>query len=206
VIDAVSPDRPVHLVAYDWGALQAWEAVLGNHLQGRIASYSTAAPSLDHVGHWFQRRLVKPSVKGLTQFVQRTLGSSYMLMIQTPVLPELTWRLGLGRLWPHLVAKLEGTPVSINPQLKQDAQYGLGLYRANLLKPLFNPTTRTTHLPVQLLIMTQDSFVPPIMFDDIEEWAINTQRNEVVAGHWWLLSQPQQVAEQVALFVLQQDE
>src|SRR5262245_45927210 len=28
VVDAVSPDRPVHLVGHDWGSIQAWEAVL----------------------------------------------------------------------------------------------------------------------------------------------------------------------------------
>ena len=34
VIDAVSPDRPVHLLAHDWGAVQAWHALTGQWLAG----------------------------------------------------------------------------------------------------------------------------------------------------------------------------
>src|SRR5690242_7185706 len=36
VIDAVSPDRPVHLLAHDWGSVQAWHAVTGRRLHDRI--------------------------------------------------------------------------------------------------------------------------------------------------------------------------
>ncbi|MCD6069485.1 MAG: short chain dehydrogenase domain protein, partial [Microvirga sp.] len=65
VVDAVSPDAPVHLVGHDWGALQGWEALVSERLRGRIASYSTAAPALDHVGLWFHRRLRQPTLRHL---------------------------------------------------------------------------------------------------------------------------------------------
>ena len=55
VIDALSPDRPVHLVAHDWGSIQGWEAVTDPTLRGRIASYtSCSGPCLDHAGHWMR--------------------------------------------------------------------------------------------------------------------------------------------------------
>lgn len=37
VIDAVSPNRPVHLVAHDWGSIQGWAFVTEERLRGRIA-------------------------------------------------------------------------------------------------------------------------------------------------------------------------
>src|SRR5262249_40508879 len=36
VIDAVSPDSPVHLLAHDWGSIQAWHALSGPWLPGRV--------------------------------------------------------------------------------------------------------------------------------------------------------------------------
>ena len=51
VIDALSPGRPVHLVAHDWGSIQSWEAVTEPGAESRIASYtSLSGPCLDHVG------------------------------------------------------------------------------------------------------------------------------------------------------------
>src|SRR5690606_41343842 len=53
VIKALSPDQPVHLVAHDWGSIQAWEAVTEPRIQPLLASYtSISGPCLDHVGHW----------------------------------------------------------------------------------------------------------------------------------------------------------
>ena len=139
VIDAVSPDRSVHLVGYDWGALQCWDAVLSGALNGRVASYSAAAPSLDHVARWFDARLRKPTPRHLLQLLVRALGSSYMLALQLPMLPELTWRLGLGRVWPRLVAWLESVDPPTNATQTADGINGLGLYRANLIRACATP-------------------------------------------------------------------
>jgi pimeloyl-ACP methyl ester carboxylesterase len=58
VLDAVSPDRPVHLVGHDWGSIHSWESVTGTRLAGRIASFtSISGPCLDHVGHLIRARL-----------------------------------------------------------------------------------------------------------------------------------------------------
>src|ERR1700722_8086331 len=41
VIDTVSPNLPVHLVAHDWGSIQGWEAVTNDLLAGRIGSFTS---------------------------------------------------------------------------------------------------------------------------------------------------------------------
>ncbi len=56
VADAVSPAKPVHLVAHDWGSIQGWEAVTEDRLAGRFASYtSISGPPLDHAALWARR-------------------------------------------------------------------------------------------------------------------------------------------------------
>lgn len=201
IINAVSPDAPVHLVGHDWGALQGWEALSSPRLQGRIASYSTAAPALDHVGLWFQQRLTKPTSRRLTEFFSQLFGSSYMMAFQLPLLPELTWRLGLGRWWPRVLGALEGINTPARPAQTADGCHGLGLYRANLLPRLLNPQPQKTDIPVQLLIMRQDRFVPARLFEGVAEWAPNVQRTELDAGHWAALSHPAAFANAIHTFV-----
>lgn len=201
VVDAVSPNAPVHLVGHDWGALQGWEAVVSARLRGRIASYSTAAPALDHVGLWFRRRLQQPTARKLAEFVGQTLGSSYMFAFQLPLLPELTWKLGLGRQWPRLLGLLEGVRAQARPTQAADGRHGLGLYRANLLPRLLRPQPQHTEVPVQLLVMRRDRFVPASLFEGVEDWAPNLRRTELDAGHWASLSHPRAFADAIDSFV-----
>lgn len=204
VIDATSPDQAVHLVGHDWGALQGWEMVYAQQLHGRIASFSTMAPSLDHVGLWFKAQLADNAWQGYRRFVQQAVGSGYMALFQLPVLPELTWRMGLGQAWWLLVSKLENAVVPPNPTQLKDAQNGLGLYRQNMLKPLFNPQSRHTDVPIQSIVMCNDPFVPAHLFDGLEHTCSSYQRCEIKAGHWGILSQPRQVAEVIGQYVLTQ--
>lgn len=203
VIACVSPNRPVHLVGHDWGALQGWEAVLDDRLKHQIASYTALAPSLDHVGWWFKRQLGKRTLGGYASFVKQLLGSSYMGMFQLPLLPELTWRLGLNRVWPIVVGGLEKTTVKASPTLLKDAVNPIGLYRENLLKPLLNPGTRKTSVPVNMLVMTKDPFVPSYLADGMQEWASDIVYTEIAAGHWGILSQPAAVAANITRYVQQ---
>jgi pimeloyl-ACP methyl ester carboxylesterase len=206
VLDSVSPLQPVHLVGHDWGALQSWEALLSGALDGRVASFSTAAPSLDHLGNWFRKRLQHPTPRHVSQMLGRMFGSSYMLMMQLPWLPELSWKLALARAWPRLVSTLEGVPVAARAGQSADAVHGLGLYRANLLPRVLHPQSRRTEVPVQLLVMRRDPFVPAPLFDGLESTAPNLQRAEFDAGHWGLLSCPRELARGITDFVLSLEE
>jgi len=201
VIDHVSPDQPVHLVGHDWGALQGWEAVYDLAFETRLASYTTLAPSLDHVGWWFHRQLAQKSSAGYVQFTKQALSSSYMMLLQMPVIPELTWKLGLDQLWPRIVSRLERTAITPNPSQRKSAVNGINLYRANLTQPLISPLIRHTDLPIQMLIMAHDPFVPRHLCEGMEEWASNLEYRDIAAGHWGILSQPQAVAEVITDFV-----
>lgn len=202
VIDAVSPHQAVHLVGHDWGALQGWEAVFAPALQGKIASFSTMAPSLDQVGLWFAAQLKQKTCRGYRNFAKQAVGSGYMGLFQLPYLPEFTWWTGLDQAWWLVVSKLENAVVAPNPTQLKDAQNGLWLYRQNLVKPLIKPQTRYTHTPIHSMVMTQDPFVPMHLFDGLEQYCTDYQRSEIKAGHWGILSQPRQVAETIGQYVL----
>lgn len=61
VIDAVSPGKPVHVLAHDWGSVETWEAVCEPGAEEKIASFSSiSGPNLDHLASGSGR--ARPSV------------------------------------------------------------------------------------------------------------------------------------------------
>ena len=63
---AVSPGKPVHVLAHDWGSVGPWEAVCEPGAEEKIASFSSiSGPNLDHLGKWIRRAC--PSVVSSAQ-------------------------------------------------------------------------------------------------------------------------------------------
>ncbi|MBE8477526.1 SDR family oxidoreductase [Streptomyces justiciae] len=188
VADAVSPDKPVHLAAHDWGSIQSWEAVTSPQAAARIASYTTlSGPCLDHVGHWARRRLARPSPRHLGQLLGQAAHSWYIVLFHAPVLAPAAWRLGLAGQWGRVLSYVEGvTPRAGHPQptLTADAVRGIALYRANMLPRLLRPRQRPTTVPVQLVTLTEDHYVSPALSDDLDRWAPRLWRRTLTAGHW----------------------
>ncbi|MFZ3154862.1 alpha/beta fold hydrolase [Pseudomonas sp.] len=205
VIRALSPEQPVHLVAHDWGSIQAWEAVTEPRLQPLLASYtSISGPCLDHVGHWMRDTLKQKTPRALLQVLGQLFSSWYIALFHAPLLPELTWRLGLDHAWPQLLRTVEGLRnVPLSSSQRSDGVHGVKLYRANFIRSLFKPRLRHTQVPVQLIVPTRDRFVRPQLFDQLQRWAPRLQRREINAGHWQLLAEPQQLAEWLRAFTAQ---
>jgi NAD(P)-dependent dehydrogenase (short-subunit alcohol dehydrogenase family)/pimeloyl-ACP methyl ester carboxylesterase len=193
VADAVSPDRPVHLAAHDWGSIQAWHAATDERAAGRIASYTTmSGPCLDHVGHWFRRRFTRPTPRNVAQLVGQELKSWYIAVFHIPMLAPAAWRLVLAKRWTRILALTEGVqprPGHPATTLRADAVRGISLYRANMIPRLTHPTSRYARVPVQLITLTKDRFVSPALAgSDLDRWAADLRRREIAAGHWSALS------------------
>jgi pimeloyl-ACP methyl ester carboxylesterase len=206
VLDAVAPDRAVHIVGHDWGSVQAWEAVVREksdpRLAGRISSYTTiSGPCLDHMrafaqaarrGDWRRRR------EGLQQLVH----SWYVFAFQVPWFPELALRKCYRRLLSNGGRSLR----HFGSTLPDDAAHGLNLYRANLGRGSRVPGGPTTELPVLLVVPLRDNYVLPQLVRDLHRFAANLTRTEIDAGHWVPQSHPAQLAIMVADFVSRHDD
>jgi len=200
VADAVSPDRPVHLVAHDWGSIQSWAAVTDPNAAPRIASFtSMSGPGLDHVSAWIRARL-RPGAGHWRALFDQAVHSWYIYAFHTP-LATLPWRGGLARWWPILMERREGAVVDEDwpgPGLAADATRGVDLYRANIFQRIGRRQETHTGVPVQLLVASGDAFVTPSLLDGIEEVATTLVRRNVGGRHWLPRSRPDQVARWVS--------
>lgn len=210
VADAVSPDRPVHLVGHDWGSVQGWEFATVARTEGRIASFtSVSGPSLDHFGHWIKKRMTRPTPRRAAQLLGQGAKSWYVYMLHTPVLPELAWRGPLGKRWPGILQRIEKVPAGAYPtdSLPSDAAHGAWLYRDNVRPRLRRPRPDAyAHVPVQLITPTGDAFLSERLYDDLERWAPDLVRRTLPAKHWVPRTRPDQLAAWITEFVTTREE
>ncbi|GEC07529.1 short chain dehydrogenase [Streptomyces spinoverrucosus] len=206
VVNAVSPDRPVHLVGHDWGSVQAWEFVTVRRTEGRIASFtSMSGPSLDHFGHWIQQRIKRPTPRRVGQLLGQGAKSWYVYLLHTPVLPELAWRGPLGKHWPRILQRMEKAPADAYPtaSLPTDAAHGAWLYRDNVRRRLRRPRPDAyAHAPVQLITPLGDAFLSERLYNDLERWAPQLTRRTLPARHWVPRTRPDQLAAWIEEFVI----
>ncbi|WP_329456937.1 SDR family oxidoreductase [Streptomyces sp. NBC_01497] len=209
VADAVSPDRPVHLVGHDWGSVQGWEFATSPRTRGRVASFtSLSGPSLDHLGHWLRDRAAERSPRAAAQLLAQGAKSWYVYALHTPALPELAWRGPLGRRWPAMLRRAENLPetggedVYPAPTLAEDAANGAWLYRDNVRARLRDPRPDAhAHVPVQLIVPTGDPYLSERLYDDLDRWVPRLTRRTVRAKHWLPRTRPDQLSTWIADFV-----
>lgn len=181
VLDAVSPDEPVHALAHDWGSVQVWEAVCRPEAEDRVASFtSISGPNLDHVAAWLRRKVLRPSPRGISQVVAQAVSSSYVPFLVSPLAPPVLKALG-GR-------------------ARRDMVSGLRYYRANVLR-IHKPRERITRVPVLQLALTRDVAIRPASLTESDRWTENLERRSLPLGHWAPHTHPEVVAEETARFV-----
>ena len=192
VINSVSPDAPVHVLAHDWGSIQCWAAVTDPRLADRIASYtSMSGPSLDHAGTWM--RNIREHPRGsLSQLAH----SYYIMFFQLPGLPELLARRGL------IARGVRRAGGAGTEHMNEDALHGIQLYRSNMLPRLGRPQPATTDIPVQVLAPDQDPFASTaLQFESPEPYVSNLTTRSIHGGHWVVSQRPELIARLTAEFV-----
>ncbi|MGE5290169.1 MAG: SDR family oxidoreductase [Micromonosporaceae bacterium] len=203
VIDEASPDRPVHVVGHDWGSIQGWEAVSRTRLAGRIASLtSVGGPSPDQVADWLRRR-ARRGPRGLADVGNQLARSWYIGFFKLPVLPELTWRAGLGAMWGRLLQAAGGIPARPGhpaPTITRDAVQGIALYRANLTGRRALQRPAPVDVPVQVVVATRDPFIARRTNLAVTGCAPRLWRREISAGHWVQRTHPRRLARWIAEF------
>ena len=205
VIHAVSPDEPVHVLAHDWGSVQAWEAVCEPGAEERIASFtSMSGPNLDHVSAWARRSLRRPTPRRVADLMAQAVSSSYVPFLVSPLAPPVLRALaGRGR-WRWLLGAMEGRPPRPEAHattLGDDMISGLRYYRANVRLTSRQPRERRTTVPVLQLVLTRDVAVRQAPLTESDRWTEHLERRELPYGHWVALTSPDVVARETRQFV-----
>ncbi|SRX94096.1 short chain dehydrogenase [Saccharopolyspora erythraea NRRL 2338] [Mycobacterium shimoidei] len=197
VIDSLDATE-VHLLAHDWGSIQAWAAVTDDSVMGKIASLtSISGPHLNYAGR-FLRSARTP--RAAADVARQFLASSYIWFFLCPGVPELAVRSGATPKVFDAVARIGRSSTRSQrgavPRSTRDYLNGLNLYRANMPGALFSPGQQLpqTRVPVQVLVPRQDYFVsPPLQ----RFTGAIPQRSRVVpieGGHWVVASRPDVIA------------
>lgn len=187
VLDAVSPDGPVHLIGHDWGSMQLWEPLADPRLRRRVATFtSISGPSPDYAGAWLRDR------SHLGSSVRQVLASTYMVLFQVPRLPEAVLRRApvgrvIGRSFRRSAA---------------DKTNGINLYRANMPSRVRRPRPARLEVPVLVLAPVDDPYsrlatatqAPVPYVDDLTV-------EQIPGGHWVVTDDPALVADRVRRFV-----
>lgn len=200
VLAAVSPGRPVHLLAHDWGSIQSWPALTDPRAAGRIGSFtSVSGPALDHAAAWLRGVHRHPLA------VLRQLRHSYYVgLFQLPVLPEVAIRRGAvdrGVARARAVDDAAAGVVDEFARSEADKINGLQLYRANMLRSLSRGRPATVDVPVQVLAPRDDAFVTVELQTQAPRPYVRTLQAEVIdGGHWVISDRPDVVARRVAGF------
>jgi len=200
VLDLVGADRPIHLLAHDWGSIQSWDAVTDPRFAGRLASYtSISGPSLDMAGRWLRRGRHHPRA-----LAKQLLDSSYILAFQLPVLPELAVRAGVIDALVTRSARIGVPPEQRRPAVRRprrDAINGLGLYRANMLTRTTRRSSRAV-CPVLVLAPVDDAHVTVALATGAPEPFVDDLRTRTIPGNHWVVAQdPRLIADCFTEFV-----
>lgn len=209
VVDAVSPDAPVHVLAHDWGSIEVWEAVTTPEHAARVASFtSISGPDLDHLALWLREHVTRSDRGGLGRVLEQAAASSYTAFFVSPLAPPALRLLATRERWEQLLRRAEGiepSPEHHGPTLVHDMVSGLRRYRANLYRRGRRPEPRPTAVPVLQIVPTRDVAVREAAVRSAEPWAQRRDRLDVPYGHWVALSHPEVVADAVRAFTARVD-
>jgi short-subunit dehydrogenase len=209
VVDAVSPDTPVHVVGHDWGAATLWTYLHRPDAAHRVASYtSISGPDPARLSRFLREGLSRPHrPKRFARALAQGAHFSYMLFFRTALAPPAMRAFLADAV--RRVAINAGVPRQQRhqgPTFVADAANGMKIYRANFPRALATAGAEDRiSVPVQLLVNTRDVFVRPYVYDDAPQWATRLWRRDVRAGHWSPLSHPQVIANAVAELVAHLD-
>lgn len=197
VIDGLGVER-VHLLAHDWGSIQAWAAVTDDSVMGKVASFtSISGPHLQYAGA-FLRSARSP--RAVAQVARQLLASGYIGFFLCPVVPELAFRSGLGVKVVEAFERIGRSSTRSRrgaiPRSVADYVNGLNLYRANMPAPFLSPGPQPpgTTVAVQVLVPRRDIFVTPALQRFTGAIPAGGRVIPIEGGHWVVTSRPDVIA------------
>ena len=206
VLRAMSPGRPVHVVAHDFGSIQTWAFLQHPDTASLVATFtSISGPPMHWVPAWILRAARSP--QRLRAALHQGRQSWYTQFFRVPVMPELVmrvaWRpISLGML---IESGVQEPSQAMDATRASDLCAGLELYRqtfADAGRIVADPAFRT---PTQVIIPKADRYVTPPLFEDLHEHVPELWRREVAGGHWLPVTRPAALARWVTELIEQTD-
>ncbi|OBJ73966.1 SDR family oxidoreductase [Mycobacterium colombiense] len=204
VIDSLGVG-PVHLLAHDWGSIQAWAAVTDDSVMGKVASFtSISGPHLNYAGA-FLRSARTP--RAVAQVIRQLISSGYIGFFLCPGVPELSFRSHVGMKVVEALERIgrSSTRSQRHDTLRSVADYvhGLNLYRQNMPAPMLAPGRQLpeTTVAVQTLVPRRDIFVTPALQRFAGAIPNGGRVIEIEGGHWVVTSRPDVIARLTAEWV-----
>lgn len=199
VIDAVSPDEPVHLLAHDWGSIQIWDALTEEKFAHRVSSFiSVSGPSLDHAGVWMRGVIDHPRA-----VLKQLLSSYYVVLYQLPWLPELLARRGLvDKMVARSSSLGRAEPVHPPAVATPESASLIQLYRRNFTRRLLRPRPPRVPVPVLVIAPTEDAHVTVgVALGAPAPYVDELQTVTVPGNHWMVRHSPEAIAPLVVDFI-----
>jgi short-subunit dehydrogenase/pimeloyl-ACP methyl ester carboxylesterase len=188
----------VHLLAHDWGSIQAWAAVTDESVMGKFASFtSISGPHLQYAGA-FLRSARTPRTLG--QVARQLIGSGYIGFFLCPGMPEVAFRSRLGvkvvEAFERIGRSSTRSQRHATPRSIADYVNGLNLYRANMPAPMLSPGQELpkTTVPIQVLVPRKDIFVTPALQRFTGAIPSGGRVISIEGGHWVVTSRPDVIA------------
>jgi NAD(P)-dependent dehydrogenase (short-subunit alcohol dehydrogenase family)/pimeloyl-ACP methyl ester carboxylesterase len=202
VVAELSPGRPVHVLAHDWGSVGVWEYLTRPGADDRVASFtSVSGPSQDQLVDYIFSGLRRPwRPRRFARAVSQALRLSYMVLLSIPVLAPLVLRLTLSipAVRRNTVDNIPDEKIHHSAKLASDAAHSVKTYPANYFRSFSRKrTVPVIDVPVQLIVNTKDPYVRPYGYDDTARWVPRLWRRDIKAGHFSPMSHPQVMAAAV---------
>lgn len=203
VTGKLSPGRPVHVLAHDWGSVGVWHYLKRPGAGDRVATFtSVSGPSQDQLVDYIFSGLRRPwRPRTFARAISQALRLSYMIFFSIPVVAPLLLRLTLSipALRRNAVDNIPAEQIHHSPQLARDAARSVKTYPANYFRS-FSGRGRGVHVvdvPVQLIVNTKDKYVRPYGYDHTPRFVPRLWRRDIRAGHFSPMSHPQVMAAAV---------
>lgn len=203
VTAALSPGRPVHVLAHDWGSVGVWEYLSRPGAADRVASFtSVSGPSQDQLVDYIFSGLRRPwRPRRFARSISQALRLTYMALLSIPVLAPLVLRLTLSSpaVRRNAVDNIPADKIHHSDNLARDAARSVKVYPANYFRS-FSRNRRDApviDVPVQLIVNTEDAYVRPYGYDDAVRRVPRLWRRDIKAGHFSPMSHPQVMAAAV---------
>jgi NAD(P)-dependent dehydrogenase (short-subunit alcohol dehydrogenase family)/pimeloyl-ACP methyl ester carboxylesterase len=202
VTGELSPGRPVHVLAHDWGSIGMWEYLTRPGASDRVASFtSVSGPSRDQLVDYILSGLRQPwRPRRFARSISQALRFSYMALLSIPLLAPLFLRLTLSipALRRNAVDNIPVDQIHHSDNLARDAARSVKTYPANCFRAITSrPRENIVDVPVQLIVNTEDKYVRPYGYDEAARWVPRLWRRDIRAGHFSPMSHPQVMAAAV---------